>query len=476
MRLAAGDTQPPSNSRFNTFWRTLQNMLLFRVVTLHELHGGQVLRRYSWFIAGLGILFALCGWAWASEPAPLPPTPAAGPVMRLDVEGIIDPILARYVERGLVRAHKANASLVLIVIDTPGGLDPSMRRITKSLLNASMPTLVYVHPAGARAASAGAFIGMAATYLALTPGTNIGAAHPVDLQGTKASAKVTNDAAAYLLGLARQRGRNENVADRMVRESLSLPAEEALQQQVADFTAQRVDDLLRQLGEKNPSLGLASGQTVQNIDLRPTEELLHALSNPNLTYVLFLLGVYGLLYELASPGAILPGVAGAICLLLALMGFEALPLSLTGLLLLALGAVLLLLEAFVVSHGILAAGGAVALILGSFMLFPSDLPSFRLATSVLATMIGLTVAYVMLFAVVALRLRRRPAISGMESLVGAPGVVTAKTVAGAIVHVAGDDWLVTRDSGELAQGQAVVVEAAEGLRLKVRPQPPEKNS
>lgn len=429
-----------------------------------------MLRQGNALILSAGILLALCGGVQAKEPAASSPAGPAtpGPVVRLDVEGIIDPILARYVERGLVRAQKADAALVLIVLDTPGGLDPSMRRIAKSLLNAPMPTVVYVHPAGARAASAGAFIGMAATYLALTPGTNIGAAHPVDLQGKKASAKIANDAAAYLVGLARQRGRSEDAAGRMVHQSLSLPAEEALAQGVADFTSPRVEDLLRQLGEKVPALGLVSGQTVQNIELRPTEELLHALSNPNLTYVLFLLGVYGLLYELASPGAILPGVAGAICLLLALMGFEGLPLSLTGLLLLALGAVLLVLEAFIVSHGILASGGAVALILGSFMLFPSDLPSFRLATSVLATMTALTVAYVMLFAVVALRLRRRPAISGMESLVGSQGVVTAKTPAGAIVHVAGDDWLVTRDSGELALNQKVVVEAAIGLRLKVR--------
>lgn len=426
-----------------------------------------MLKPWVRYIAVAGMLLAQGGQAWAAETA-APPTPAPGPVMRLDVEGIIDPILARYVERGLVRAQKAGAALVLIVVDTPGGLDPSMRRITKSLLNAPMPTVVYVHPAGARAASAGAFIGMAATYLALTPGTNIGAAHPVDLQGKKASAKVANDAAAYLVSLARQRGRNEDAAGRMVNESLSLPAEEALSQRVADFTAPRVEDLLRQVGEKVPSLSQVSSQAVRNIELRPTEELLHALSNPNLTYVLFLLGVYGLLYELASPGAILPGVAGAICLLLALMGFEGLPLSLTGLLLLALGAVLLVLEAFIVSHGILASGGAVALILGSFMLFPSDLPSFRLATSVLATMIGLTVGYVLLFAVVALRLRRRPAVSGMESLAGSRGVVTAKTPAGAIVHVAGDDWLVTRDSGELALNQEVVVEAAVGLRLKVR--------
>lgn len=402
------------------------------------------------------------GWAQA----------AAGPVIRLDVEGIIDPILARYVERGLARAHKADAALVLLVLDTPGGLDPSMRRITKSLLNASVPTAVYVHPAGARAASAGAFIGAAATYLAMTPGTNLGAAHPVDLQGKKASAKITNDAAAYLVGLARRRGRNEDAAGRMVTKSLSLPAEEALKQGVADFIAPDVDDLLRQIAAKDPQLELA-GRPVQPVPVRPTEELLHALSNPNLTYVLFLLGVYGLIYELASPGAILPGVAGAICLLLALMGFEGLPLSLTGLLLLVLGAVLLVLEAFVVSHGILAAGGAVSLILGSFMLFPSDLPSFRLATSVLATMSGLTVAYVMLFALVALRLRRRPAISGTESLVGAQGVVTAKTMAGVIVHVAGDDWLATGESGPLAPNQRVVVEAVEGLRLKVRPVAPE---
>ncbi len=426
----------------------------------------------------LGITYGLMLCAAAAGPSQARETPApepAGPVIQLNLEGIVDPVMAKYVERGVRRAEKQSAHLLVLVLDTPGGLDPSMRRIAKQLLNTPIPSVVYVHPAGGRAASAGAFIGQAATVLALTPGTNIGAAHPVDIQGKKASDKVANDAAAYLIGLARQRGRNEKLAGQMVTNSISLTAEQAVQDNVADILAATPEELWRKLSGRRVQQGQTehilqvSAQAVQLLPMRMNEQFLHALTNPNVTYVLFLLGTYGLIYELANPGAILPGVAGAICLLLALMGFEGLPISLAGVLLLGLGALLLVLEVFVVSHGILATGGVVALILGSFMAFPSELPAFKVATSILITMIVVTVGYVLLFLFVALKLRRAIAISGTESLVNAQGTVKAKTLAGLLVHVRGDDWLVTRDSGKLRPRQAVEVLEVRGLKLKVRP-------
>lgn len=430
-------------------------------------------------LAPLGLTL-LCGlWLGAFGAGPTlalaaPAPEATGPIIQLNLEGIVDPVMAKYVERGVRLAEKKSASLLVLLLDTPGGLDPSMRRITKELLNTAIPSVVYVHPAGGRAASAGAFIGQAATVLALTPGTNIGAAHPVDVQGKKASDKVANDATAYLIGLARQRGRNEKLSGQMVTDSLSLTAEQAVQDGVADILAATPEALWQQLSGRRVAQAQheltlhVTSAAIQPVPMRMNEQFLHALTNPNVTYVLFLLGTYGLIYELANPGAILPGVAGAICLLLALMGFEGLPISLAGVLLLGLGALLLVLEVFVVSHGILATGGVVALILGSFMAFPSELPAFKVATSILITMIAVTVGYVLLFLFVALRLRRAIVVSGTESLLHAQGTVKASTLAGPMVHVRGDDWLVTRDSEKLKPGQTVEVLEVRGLKLKVR--------
>jgi len=437
----------------------------------------KMLRTQWWYIAGLAVFWLFAAGDSLAEvssaldkPALSPP----GPVFRLEVEGIIDPVVAKYIDRGITRAEREQASLVVLVLDTPGGLDKSMRRITKRLLNAKVGIAVFVHPAGARAASAGAFMGLAAHVLAMTPGTNIGAAHPVDLQGKKASPKVANDAIAYIIGLARQRDRNEKWAGQMVEKSASLPAEDAVSHGIADMTVPDISALMKKLDGKEIKLAQGqyqlnlAGAEIRNLPMRRDEKFLHALTNPNVTYVLFLVGIYGIIYELASPGAILPGVAGAIGILLALMGFGGLPISLAGMLLLALGAILLVLEIFVASHGILALGGLAALLLGSFMVFPSELPAFQVAHSIIWTMLAISAAYVGLFIYVVIRLRKAKVISGMESLTGARGYVKPGTLGGMMVHVQGDDWLITPDSGKLEPGQEVEVLAVKGLRLKVR--------
>lgn len=412
------------------------------------------------------MLFALLGLG----------APSAGqaPVVTLEVDGIIDPVVARYVDRGVSAAEGMDAGLVVLALDTPGGLDQSMRAITRRLVNARVPVAVYVSPAGARAASAGAFISLAAHLLAMAPGTTIGAAHPVDLQGKSASEKITNDAAAYLQSLARLRGKSQAWAERAVRRSLASTAEQALQANVADMISPDLKSLLAGLDGR--SVDLPSGKKILQVKDAPLRDLpmtffenfLHALSNPNVTYILFLVGLYGLIYELAAPGLILPGVAGAISLLLALMGMEALPISLTGILLLALGAGLLILELFVISHGILAVGGLLALLLGSLMLFPGTSPSFRVSHGLIAGMLSLSAAYIFLIIWVALRARKAKALTGVESLAGAHGRVKALTPEGALVHVQGEDWLATPDSGPLAVGQDVEVEAISGLKLKVK--------
>lgn len=413
----------------------------------------------SWFAAA------------AAGAAETPP----GAIAVLRVEGIIDPVVAQYVERGLTQAEKDRARLVVLSLDTPGGLDRSMRRITQRIINARVPVAVYVSPAGARAASAGAFIVLAAPLAAMAPGTNIGAAHPVDLQGRSASEKITNDAAAYMESLARLHGRPADWATQAVRRSRSTPAEEALRLGVVDVVADGVPELLARLDGREVDVDAQrrrlrlSGAEIRERPMSGGEKFLHALTNPNVTYVLFLVGLYGLIYELAAPGAILPGVAGAIAVLLALMGFEGLPISLTGMLLLALGAGLLVLELFVVSHGILATGGLAALILGSLMVFPAAAPAFRVATAVMAGMLAVTAAFIGLILGVVLRGRRRGrAVSGVESLIGARGIVKETVAGGALVNVRSEDWLAEAEAGTLAPGQTVEVTAVKGLHLVVR--------
>ncbi len=424
---------------------------------------------------GLNLNWAvLLAAVWLAGPAAVPAEAAEGPVVRLRVEGIIDAVTARYVERGLGEAERLDARLAVIVLDTPGGLDRSMRRGVQSILNTRVPVAVYVAPSGARAASAGAFLAMAAPFVALAPGTNLGAAHPVDLQGKSASDKIANDAAAYLESLARLRGRPAEWARQAVHESRSTPAEEAVRLGVADLVAPDWDALLRGLEGREVLLTGGAGRLalagapVRDLPPNLGERLLHALADPNVTYILFLVGTYGLIYELAAPGAILPGVAGAIAIVLALLGFDALPISLAGALFLALGAGLIILELFVISHGILAVGGLLSLVLGSLVLFPSPLPGFRAAASVMGGMLAATAGFVALLVWVILRHRRRRAVSGVESLVGERGTVKARSGDGWLVNVRGEEWLARSAAGELTPGRTVEVLEVDGLHLVVR--------
>lgn len=413
-------------------------------------------------------------WFAAAAPGVAAAGSGDGPIVRLRVEGIIDAVTARYLERGLAEAERLNARLAVIQLDTPGGLDRSMRRGVQSILGARVPVAVYVAPAGARAASAGAFLAMAAPLVALASGTNLGAAHPVDLQGKSASDKVSNDAAAYLESLARLRDRPTDWARQAVHKSRSTPAEEAVSLGVADLIAPDWDALLRGLEGREVVLSgsarklALAGAQVRDVPPNLGERLLHALADPNVTYILFLVGIYGLIYELAAPGAILPGVAGAIAIVLALLGFDALPISLAGALFLALGAGLIILELFVVSHGVLAVGGLLSLVLGSLVLFPSPLPGFRAAASVMGGMLAATTGFVALIVWVVLRHRRRRTVSGVESLVGAQGSVKARSGDGWLVYVHGEEWLARSAEGELAPGRTVVVLAVDGLHLVVR--------
>ena len=323
----------------------------------------------------IALLFALLGsLSFAEE---------SHPVLMLEVSGTIDPAQARYVTRGLEEARRVQASALVIQMDTPGGLDGSMRKIIQGILNSPVPVIVYVAPPGARAASAGAFITLSAHVAAMAPGTNIGAAHPVHLGGggseeksSPMEAKLTNDAVAYIRSIAEIQGRNSKWAEESVRESRSSSAEEAKENKVIDLVAKDLEDLVEQVEGRQVKtvFGVAAlslkGQSRQALPMSFMEKALHQLAHPNLAYILLLLGIYGLIYELATPGAVFPGVLGAIFLVLALLALETLEVNWAGLVLILLSLIFFIADIKLPGYGALTAGGIVAFLLGSAILFP----------------------------------------------------------------------------------------------------------
>ncbi|PWB77406.1 MAG: serine protease, partial [Candidatus Methylomirabilota bacterium] len=330
--------------------------------------------------------------------------PAARPVLAIQVEGVIAPSAADYIIRAIRQTDREAAQALIIELDTPGGLDLSMRAIIKEMLAAERPIVVYVSPRGARAASAGVFITLAAHVAAMAPGTNIGAAHPVNMGGQmdkEMNKKVTNDAAAYIRTIAEQRGRNIQWAEDAVRKSVSVTEKEALKLKIIDLVADKLDNLLEALDGREVTTAAGTvvlhtkGVEVSRIDMGLRDKVLKVISDPTIAYMLLMLGLAGLYFEFSTPGAILPGVVGAIFLILGFVALQTLPVNLAGLLLMLLAMVFFLLEIKVQSHGILAAGGAVSFLIGSLILFQPGLGGvFRVS---LAVILGATVATVVFF-------------------------------------------------------------------------------
>ncbi len=432
----------------------------------------------------------------------------AGEVFLLEVKGAIGPAVSDYVSRSIDYAEDQNAQLVILRMDTPGGLDSSMRDIIKRIVAAKLPVVTFVAPSGARAASAGTYILYASHVAAMAPATNLGAATPVQVSpgllpsgkpvpdkesdekenGDSQSdekvpaepmkQKIVNDAAAYIRGLAKMHGRNAEWAEKAVREAASLTAEDALEQGVIDFMADDVPDLLQAMdGHQVKVLGQPRELATSGVFVTPLEpdwrsRFLSIITNPNVAYILMLLGIYGLFFELSNPGNILPGVAGAICLLLALYAFQVLPVNYAGLALMMLGVAFMIAEAFVPSFGALGIGGAIAFVVGSLILMETDIEEYTISVPLVLGFAIASVAFFSLVVSMVAKLRRKPVVSGQEQMVGSVGEVLESVDGQARVRVHGEIWG-ARAMGSLGRGQRVRVRAVDGLVLVVEAEPEE---
>jgi membrane-bound serine protease (ClpP class) len=394
-----------------------------------------------------------------------------------ELDGVISPASSSYLVRVVDVAVKKEGACLIFKIDTPGGLDVSMREITEKILNADVPVIVYVAPKGARAASAGVFILYASHVAAMAPGTNVGAAHPVSMGGGQMDSvmveKVTNDAVAYLKALAKERGRNEEWAEQAVRESASVDAETALELGVCELMAENVDDLIGKLegrkvevNERTVTLQ-TEGRPVKEVKMTFRERLLLLLTNPNIAYVLLLLGIYGLFFELQNPGMIFPGVVGAICLILGFYSLHVLPVNYAGVALIILSAILFILEIYITSQGLLTIGGIFALVFGSLILFESDVPYLRVSWEVIMLVVIIVAGFVILLLTLGVRAQFRKRATGSEGIIGEIG--TARTDIKSdrgTVFVHGEFWnAVSKQT--IKKGQRVKVVAVKNMILTV---------
>jgi membrane-bound serine protease (ClpP class) len=448
----------------------------------------------------------------------LPTFVPAAPVVVTAVEGPIAPASADFVLRSLERAASEGALLVVLQLDTPGGLDTSMRQIIRGILASPVPVAAFVAPSGARAASAGTYILYASHIAAMAPGTNLGAATPVQIGGlpepepkpdpgpeTRAkpspdssanqadesggrdiatedkmpkkdamSRKIIHDAAAYIRALAQMRKRNVEWAERAVHEAVSLSAAEALNLKVIDYVAADVPDLLRQLNGREVTIHGQSltldtlSATIHIVEPDWRTRLLAVITNPSVAYILMLIGIYGLFFEFSNPGFVLPGVAGAICLLLALYAFQLLPVSYAGLALILLGIAFITAEAFLPSFGALGVGGMIAFIAGSLMLIDTDLPGYGIPWPMIAGISVASALFLISVAGMALKSRHNPIVSGHEAMIGAIGEMLEDTSGEGMVRVNGELWNAHSEQ-PLARGQKVRVTGIDGLVLHVIP-------
>ena len=403
---------------------------------------------------------------------------AQSEILHLELASSINPASKDVVLRTIREAESLHAEFIIIELNTPGGLDQSTRDIVTAILGSNVPIVVFVSPSGARAASAGTFITLAADLAAMAPGTNIGAAHPINLLGGDGDAdgtstpmeKAANDSAAFARSIAEQRGRNTEWAESAVLDSVSISATEALKANVIDLVADDLFDLLRQLEGRDVrgTILHTLGVTIRTI--RPTlrERLLGLLADPNLVYVLFILGLYGLIFEFFQPGIGFGLAVGGLCLILALFGLQILPVTTTGVVLILFGALLMILDAFTPTHGILTAGGVIALLIGSLTLFDIPDRSIGLSLGTVFAVVGMSAALSLFVLSKGLMIQRKKPLTGIQSLIGTIGIVRRTLQPDGVIRLRGEYWNAHSVEGTLREGERTRVQGLDGTTLLVR--------
>ena len=401
-------------------------------------------------------------------------------IISIKIDGTINPVTADFIHNAIEKAKKENAECLLIHLNTPGGLLQSTREIVSDMLESSVPVVVYVSPGGSHAGSAGVFITIAANIAAMAPGTNIGAAHPVTLQAqmdTTMNEKVTNDAAAFIRTIAEKRNRNMVWAERAVRRSYSYTETEALEDTAIDLIAKNDQELLMKIDGK--TIELTSGTKtlhtssviIEEYKMNVWEKILDIISDPSIAYILLLMGMYGIFFELYNPGAILPGIVGVIALILAFYAMHTLPINYAGLALIIFSILLFLLEIKIVSHGLLAIGGIISLLLGSMMLIKStsSLEVVRISKAVIFSATIVTALFFLFVVGLGIKAQRRKVITGKEGLIGETGEVIEMLAPSGIVKVQGELWSAESLAGTINNGEKVIIKEMKDLKLYVEP-------
>jgi membrane-bound serine protease (ClpP class) len=428
------------------------------------------MKRFSTFLALFSVLFFTLGLSGDAE--------EKSPVYVIEVEGIINPATAKFIIESIDQAGKEGAQCLIIELDTPGGLMDSMRNIVKKILTSNIPIIVYVGPSGARAASAGVFITLSAHIAVMAPSTHIGAAHPVTLgaEGKESKTmtdKIVNDTVSYIKTIAKTRGKNVDWAEKAVRKSVSITEEEALKQNVIDMISPDLQDLLSRLDGKVIKFDgvsrtlLTKGVTPKRVQMSWRYRLLDTISNPTIAYILLMLGIYGIFFELSNPGAILPGVVGGIFLILAFYALQMLPINFAGLALILFAIILFIAEVKVVSHGLLAVGGVISLLLGSLMLIETPTEYMKISLSVIIPAVLVSAAFFTFAVTKAIKARLAKPTTGTEGLVGEIGTASTPIAPEGKVSIHGEFWNATSDQ-KIDVGERVQVIEMTNLRLKVK--------
>jgi len=395
----------------------------------------------------------------------------------LQLSGIINPITSQYVVGGIEDAEAEEAECLILQLDTPGGLDTSMRDIIKKMLNSTIPIIVYVSPSGGRAASAGVFITLASNIAAMAPGTNIGAAHPVVMgEGEideEMKAKMENDAAAYIKSIAEKRGRNVQWAEKAVRESASITEQEAIEIGIIEFIANDVEELIEIIDGVRVTTASGTrtlktkGAEIIPVKMTFKDLFLHSLTNPNIAYILLFLGIYGILGEFSNPGSFFPGIVGGISLILAFVALQSIPINYGGLLLIIFGVVLFVIEVYTPTFGLLTAGGVTSLILGSFMLSKSTAPFLRISLGLIISMSLATAAFFVFALSKGIKIQWKKPVTGREGLLGKVGIAKTDLAPEGTIFIHGERWQACAEDETIKEGEEVEVLEVKGLNLIV---------